>query len=361
MINPDIARQRLTNQQITGTTPQAPAEIVRRLGAMQSQDYYGARWAVGLRAGLTALEIEQAVAEGSILRLHVLRPTWHFVTAEDVRWMLALTGPRVSAAAASRYRELELDQAVFDQSQAVFRQVLAGNHFLTRGELETALNQAGISTELPQRLVHILMQAELEGLICSGPWAGKQATYALIDERVPPIPTLSREAALAELALRFFSGHGPATIKDFRWWSGLTAADARAGIDLVRSSLELLKLDGQEYFTGSLPARGETSPQPVVHLLPNFDEYVVAYTDRSAIFDSSYSDRLRMRGGALNHVFIQDGLVIGGWSKELKKNAVTVTATPLWPLDGEVRQALELAVQQYGKHLGLAANLRLQA
>ena len=237
MTNPDIARRRLINQQISASTMQTPVEIVRWLGAVQSQDYLGAKWAVGLRAGVGEAALEQAINDGSILRLHVLRPTWHFVAAEDVRWMLALTAPRIKASDAARLRELQIDASVIARSQKIFRQVLAGGRQMTRDELDTALNQGGVSTAIPQRLVHLLMHAELDRVLVNGAWKGKQATYALLDERVPEAgSTALFEAvpAAAELARRYFTSHGPATLKDFTWWSGLTAAAARAGIELCR-------------------------------------------------------------------------------------------------------------------------------
>ena len=361
MPDPEIARRRMLNQMLTGPTIPSPVEVVRRLGAVQSQDYYGAKWAVGQRAGVTDAAVEQALSDGQILRLHVLRPTWHFVAADDVRWMIDLTGQRVIRGIAARHRELKLDDALFEQSMGVFRQALGGGKHCTRAELESALNQAGIATDIPQRFVHIIMQAELQGLLCSGVWQGKQNTYALVDERCPGAVTLEREAALAELARRFFTSHGPATIKDYVWWSGLTVADTRAGIDLCGDALVREEIDGKEYWSPAVPPVIEnTAPaSPIVHLLPNYDEYVVAFVDRSAIFDEAHADKLHMRGGVLNHVIVVDGIVAGGWRREIKKDAVRVFVEPIQALSPYEQQALESAVQQYGEFLGLRAEIVL--
>lgn len=361
MPNPEIARRRMLHQQLIGPTTQAPVEVVRRLGAVQSQDYYGAKWAVGQRAGVNDAAVEQALSDGQILRLHVLRPTWHFVAAEDVRWMIELTGPRVMRGMAARHRELKLGEAIFEHSIRVFRQALAGGKHLTRAELESALNQAGISTDIPQQFAHIVMQAELQGVLCSGAWKGKQNTYALVDERCPGAQALEREAALAELARRFFTSHGPATIKDYVWWSGLTVADTRAGIDLCGDALIREEIDGVEYWSPAVPPVLENTapPSPVAHLLPNYDEYVVAYADRSAIFDEAHADKLHMRGGVLNNIIVIDGIVVGGWRREIKKDSVRVFVEPVTPFSMKDQQALESTVKRYGDFLGLQAELIL--
>src|SRR5213078_2598445 len=242
------------------------------------------KWALGLRLqGVTDDDIEQAFTAGAILRTHVMRPTWHFVSPADVRWLLALTAPRVHAASAYYNRKLELDDAVFRYTNAVLANALQGEKQLTRDELASALQQAGIVTEGEQRVTHIMMRAELDGIICSGARRGKQFTYALLAERAPQARTLARDEALAELTMRYFTSHGPATVQDFVWWSGLTVADARAGIESLKSQLVQEVIDGQIYwFSASTPPAKVSSS---TYLLPYFDEYTVGYTDRSAVFD----------------------------------------------------------------------------
>ena len=184
MPNLEIAQRRLLNQHIAGAPLAEPCAVVAWLGVVQSQDYPAAKWAVGQRVqDATDTAIEQAFREGAILRTHVLRPTWHFVLPADIRWMLALTAPRVHAAMAYNYRLLELDDALFAESQAVLAKALQGGRQLTRPELVSALQQAGFAAD-NLRLSHLLIRAELDGLICSGARRGKQHTYALLDERV---------------------------------------------------------------------------------------------------------------------------------------------------------------------------------
>lgn len=234
----EIAHRRLFNQQLTQPTFNNPADLVQWLGAVQAQDYAAAKWAVGQRlTGATDALIEQAVAAGAIIRTHILRPTWHFVAPADIRWLLALTAPRVNSLNAHYYRKLELDEAIFRQTNTVLEKALQGGKQLTRPELVAVLRQAGIEAEDLLRFGLIIMRAELDGVICSGARQGNQMTYALLEERVPPAPTLGREEALAEFARRYFTGHGPATLPDFVWWSGLTTTDARAGLKMAGAQL----------------------------------------------------------------------------------------------------------------------------
>src|SRR5438270_2674002 len=231
MINLDIAQRRLHNQHITRRTLETPEALVEWLGAVQAQDYAAAKWALGLRLpGVTDDDIEQAFTGGTILRTHVMRPTWHFVSSADIRWLLALTAPRVHAANAYWYRRVGVDETTVGHSMDVLANALQGGKQLTRDELASALKLAGIVTEGEQRVTYIVMRAELDGLICSGARRGKQFTYALLAERAPHPRMLARDEALAELTMRYFMSHGPAAIRDFVWWSGLTAADAKAGL-----------------------------------------------------------------------------------------------------------------------------------
>src|SRR5579884_4270870 len=253
-----IAQQRLYNQLITRQNERSfdtPEAVVQWLGAVQAQDYGAAKWAVGLRLpGATDDDIEQAMADGAILRTHILRPTWHFVSPADIRWLLALTAPRVHAANAPWYRKLELDDAIVKQSNDALTNALQGGKQLTRDELASALQQAGIATEGEQRVSNIMMRAELDGVICSGARRGKQFTYALLAERAPQARALDRDKALAELTLRYFSSHGPATAQDFVWWSGLTIVDAKAGLAMATSYLQQETINGQTYwFSPSTP------------------------------------------------------------------------------------------------------------
>lgn len=351
MTNLDIARQRLHNQHITQRTFETPQALVEWLGAVQSQDFAAAKWALGLRLqSVTDDDIEQAFTDGAILRTHVMRPTWHFVSPVDIRWLLALTAPRVHAATAYYTRKLELDDAVFMRSQDVLAKALQGGKQLTRDELASALEQAGIATEGEQRVTNIMMRAELDGVICSGARRGKQFTYALLAERAPQARSLDRDEALAELTLRYFMSHGPATTQDFVWWSGLTAADVRTGLAMVTSHLLHETIDGQTYwFPPPAPPRQNLSQ--TAYLLPNFDEYTVGYTDRSAIFDTLHTNKLDPRSGLLANTMVLDGQIVGTWRRTFKKNAVAIEANPFVPLSNTETRAFAAPANRYAEFL----------
>jgi Winged helix DNA-binding domain len=351
MINLDIAHRRLHNQHITQRTLETPQALVHWLGAVQAQDFAAAKWVLGLRlSGVTDDDIEQAFTGGAILRTHVMRPTWHFVSSADIRWLLALTAPRVHAANAYYNRKLELDEAVFKRTLAVLEKALQGGKQLTRDELASALQQAGIVTEGEQRVTYIIMRAELDGVICSGARRGKQFTYALLAERAPHARTLARDEALAELTMRYFTSHGPATMQDFVWWSGLTVADVRAGLAMVASHLLQETIGGQTYwFPPSTPPA--QNPSQTAYLLPNFDEYTVGYTDRSAIFDALHTNKLDPRGGLLTHTMVLDGQVVGTWKRTFKKNTVVIEANPLVPLSNAETRAFAASANRYGEFL----------
>ncbi len=352
-----ITQVRLHNQRLDGSRFKSPVEVVRWLGAVQAQDFPAARWAVGQRTlDATDSAIEQAFNEGAILRTHVLRPTWHFVAPEDIRWMLALTAPQVKAQSATYYRRLNLDQAVFGRACSVTIKALEGGNQLTRPELEQRLENAGVisGADDPLRSLFILITAELDGIICSGALRGKQHTYALLAERAPDARPLEREAALAELARRYFTSRGPATLKDFSWWSGLSAADARTALEMNRPQLIEERIDGQAYWLNpaSHPATSEISP--VVHLLPDFDEYVVAYTDRRTIFDPARVSQVDGRGNLLfNNTILIDGQVSGTWKRTLRKEAVEITPNPFTSLSGAENTALAAEMARYSRFLGL--------
>jgi hypothetical protein len=358
MANLDIARQRLNNQLISRKPFEKPEDVVQWLGAVQAQDYAAAKWALGLRLpNATDDDIERAFAEGAILRTHVMRPTWHFVSSADIRWLLALTAPRVNAAAAYNYRKLELDDAIFARSNVVLTRALEGGKQLTRSELLSVLQQTGITTDDLLRFSHIIMHAELDGIICSGARRGKQFTYALLDERAPLARMLDRDEALSELVKRYFTSHGPATPQDFVWWSGLTAADAKLGLEISKPHLVQETIDGQSYwFSSSMSPMQDLSQ--ATYLLPNFDEYTVAYKDRSAIFDPLHTELTE--SDILNPVIVVDGRVVGIWKRTLKKDTAMLTPNLSIPLNEAEKSALMESAMRYGVFLDKSVSLFFQ-
>ncbi|HIH73743.1 MAG TPA: winged helix DNA-binding domain-containing protein [Methanosarcina sp.] len=354
MNSSEIVRLRLHNNGLSHSPFKSATDAVSHLGAVQAQDFAAAKWALGLRIkDSTDEDIEKAFNEGKILRTHVMRPTWHFVVPEDIRWMLELTAPRVKTLLEPSNRKLELDYALFSRSNSAIVGALQDHKYLTRQELKAVLANKGIKTDV-QRLAHIIMWAELEGLICSGPKCGKQFTYALLEERAPKIKKLNREQALAKLALNYFTSHGPAQLKDFSWWSGLAVKDAKNALELIESKLEQETLDSKTYW---FPAHEEvTAPKsPSAFLLSIYDEYTIAYKDRSDISETRDIEKMISMGNALTAVIILNGKVAGTWNRALKKSRVEIRLNPFRQLNEEEQGTLESEVTRYGKFIGLPA------
>ncbi|WP_051041015.1 winged helix DNA-binding domain-containing protein [Fibrisoma limi] len=347
MATDHLLRQRLANQQLVNPPQHSVPEIVSWLGAVQSQEFHDAKWSVAQRTdGLTHDAFMQAFNEGMILRTHVLRPTWHFVAPADIRWMLTLTAPRIKAFMRTNDRKLGLDEAVFSRTNTLIEQTLGkAGRYLTRMELAGVLKQAGIRLEA-NALAHILTRAELEGIICSGAMQGKHQTFALLDERVPEAHQLPREEALAKLATRYFASHGPATVHDFSWWSGLTLTDARLSIESIKSELASETIQGSTYWfvPASIPDRLPTRAL----LLPNFDEYVVGYADRTRLLEPTYAGELSGQGTILFYkTIVLTGQIVGTWKLVKEKARCRVERQPLRALtDCEETQIAE-TVERY--------------
>jgi hypothetical protein len=350
----DVATRRLHTQRLTGDPFGSPVDAVRWLGAVQSQDYAGAKWALGQRTrGVTDADLDRLFDEGAVLRTHVLRPTWHFVLPEDVRWLLELTGPRVKSVLGHYDRQLEIDAALLTRSHAAIAAALRDGAHLTRGELAAALERSGI-TASGQRLGRLVMHAELDAVVVSGPRRGRQFTYALLGERAPAGGRLDRDEALAELTRRYFTGHGPAQAQDFTWWSGLTLTDAKRGIALAGPALAHESIGGRSYWS-SPDARPAVEAGPVVRLLPNYDEFLVAYRDRSASLDPDrrFDTSPLPRGSILAHVVVLDGQVWGGWRRRLEGRRLVVELGPLDVLDASGTAALDEAARDLARFLGV--------
>jgi Winged helix DNA-binding domain len=356
----ELAHRRLRSQRLSGDGCASPEEVVGCLVAVQSQDYTPAKWSLGQRSAGTGDDaVQAAFARGDLLRTHVLRPTWHFVAPSDIRWLLELTGPRVHLQNGTMYRQRGLDAATRARSEAVLCEALQDGEHRTRKELGEALAAAGFETE-GFRLAYHLMSAELNGVVCSGAPRGKQHTYALLEKRAPHARRLDPDEALAELTLRYFSGHGPATVKDLRWWSSLTVTDIRRGLELVGAKLERTEIDGVPYWSLGEPAPGP--PAPRAQLLQTYDEYVVGYSESRLVLDASGELRALMRDEAsFTALAVLDGTAVGRWRRTLRKDAVEIELRHHMPLDEAGVDALREAAARHGEFLGLPANLSLQA
>jgi hypothetical protein len=347
-----ICSLRLTNQGLSEPGFKKPADVVRWLGAVQAQDYHAAKWALALRLKEpTDASIEQAFNKGHILRTHVMRPTWHFVNPADIRWMLELTAPRLNARCSHYYRRLNLDDRLFKRAHRTVEKALRDEQYLTRAELRERLERDGIEPGESVRMGFILIHAELDGLICSGPRKGRQFTYALLDQRVGDTKRLNRDEALATLTLRYFNSHGPATVRDFSWWSGLTIADVKSGLKMVDTKLHRETIEGTDYWFP--PAA--SSKVPDVLLLPPFDEYLVAYAVRNAAVNTAFEGS---NDPIFNSVVITKGLVSGRWNRKISPKGALIEIRSYDGLASSIRRAMSTAAENYGKYLGVPVQTR---
>ena len=347
MTRDGIAPLRMRTQRLWGPRFDTPREVVRWLTALQAQEFPMAKWSVAQRTrGASKADVEQAFADGVIVRTHVLRPTWHFALGEDIRWLLKATAPRVNALNAYYNWQHKLDTKLFAKSNSIIGKALEGGAHLTRSELAAVLRRGGIRAT-GNRLAYIVMRAELDAIVCSGAMRGKQHTYALLDERVPRGKTLNREEALAELARRYFTSRGPATLNDFARWSSVTAAEGRDALALVGKSLESEVIAGRTFWFGSAPPpRASTSRKPRVDLVQGYDEIIMSYSEsRDASFTPVDSRLL--------HAVLLDGRMIGKWKPVARRNSVVLKTVLDRALTRVERHALGAAVDAYTSFAGV--------
>jgi hypothetical protein len=358
MTTSQLLNLRLHNQQISDTRFRHPAEIVEWMVAMQAQEYAMTKWAIGLRLpGTDETAVEHAFNSGAILRTHVLRPTWHFVTPADIRWLLALTAPRVHAANAFMYRKLELDAALFKRSHATLLNALGEGRPLSRVALQAALKRVGIAAS-GLRLGYLMMHAELEGLICSGPREGRQFTYALLDERAPRARVLDREAGLAELTRRYFASRGPATAADFAYWSGLTLADAKTGIASLGPEFTHETIDGKAHVFPVTGAKTGSRPHSTF-LMPDYDEYGMSYRDRSAL-RCTLPPKQKAEVSELRfaRMIVVDGRIVGTWQRSLDANRVTIETDYMTSPSPSMRRKVTAAARRFSSFIGLSLEIQ---
>ncbi len=349
----DVLRLRLSSQGLARAAFRKPEDVVSWFGAVQAQDYLGALWAIGQRLrNATEAKIEAAEARRAIVRLWPMRGTLHFVAADDVRWITQLLAPRVLARNAARLkREVEVDSRVVARCRGVVRRALEGGRRLDRKDLYAALEARRIRTD-GSRGLHILGWLAMEGTLCLAGRSGKQHTFALLDEWIPKSTKLDRDAGLAELARRYFSSHGPATRRDFMWWAGITAKDAQAAIDATHASLSRALVDGDEYWWREAGARQSVVRAPLVRLLPAFDEYTVAYHDRTLIADARLP-----KMSLLSPAVMVNGRIIGNWTRRLERNRAVIAANLREKLSRAESLELKAALSSYGRFMGLEAVL----
>jgi len=346
-----VVRRRLFEQRLAGDRFERADDVIAWLGAMQAQELAEVKWSIAERTqSCTDADVDAALDRGDILRTHLLRPTWHVVTPADIRWLLRLTAPRVHQANRYMYVKLELDAELLARATDVFVTEIDATGPRTRVELAAALSGAGIEAA-GLRLGYLLMHAELEAVLCSGPRRGRQQTYELLDERAPAgaLDAIDRDAALTELAVRYFGGHGPATDRDLAYWASLTLADVRRGIASAGDRLERrVDADGTTWLSD--PDSTRRSDATGAFLIPMYDE-TVTYRSPKVVIDGSPAD------GQLERPIVIDGRTVGSWRRTLTAREVTVNASLFRLLEPVENAALHAAVDRFGRFLGTAARL----
>jgi len=358
MTHSGISTLRMRNQQIEGSEFQSVKELVNWMGAMQAQDFAMAKWAVGCRTKhTTEKSFMEAYHQGEIIRTHLMRPTWHLVSSDDIYWMLELTGPQIKPLLKLRNRQLELTEIVYTTSYRMLENVLSNGVSLTRDELTEEFDNLHIVTN-ENRLSHILMGAELEGIVCSGPMKANKLTYALLSERVPVKKQLTREEALAALARRYFTSHCPATLRDFTWWSGLTITHARKALESIKGDL-ISETIGTETYWMSHSFTNANAAKPSVHLLPSYDEFLIGYADRTAALEAVHNKKTISENGIFRPIVVVNGQVVGLWKRITKKDTVYLEVNHFIPFDVEVTKAIEQESERYGAFLNKKVELAI--
>jgi len=351
----DIATARLISQQIAGSKFKKIKDLVGWMGAIQAQDFIMAKWAIGVRVpGSTDKIVQAAVDKAEIIRTHILRPTWHFVSADDIHWMLALSGPGLKSSMKGRDKRLGLTETDFKKSNKIIEKALSGGRHLTRDVLLAKLEKAKIATH-DFRSLHIMMRAELDGLVCSGVTNEKRQTYALLDERVPTKKILKKDEALAKLAKRYFTAHCPATLQDFMWWSGLNAADSKLALQIIKKDLVGKTVGLETYWFDKTFSFQKV--KPAVYLLPAYDEYLISYKDRSASLKPQHRATALTGNGIFYPVVIANGQVVGLWKRAAGKTGIDLRFNFFSPLNKQQSLALKKEVQRFEAFTGETCNI----
>ena len=349
----NIPNIRLLNQQLLNPLFREPKELVSWMGAMQAQNYSMVKWAVGMRLKSATIQaVEKALHEGEILRTHVMRPTWHLVAAEDIRWMLKLSAQRIISANDSFAKGYDLDipNEVYTKAHDLLEKILCGKKSLTKQEIAEHFNRSGIVAD-NHRMTRFMARAEQEGIICSGEDRGSKCTYALLEERVPPMPELTKDESLARLARSYFRSHSPAVLQDFIWWSGLPVSDAKQAVYLIASELTTEQWKEQTwYIHDTCRTRGKLSGH--IHLLPSYDEYLLGYKDRTDVLPLEHYSKAFTNNGLFFPIVLHNGQVIGNWDKSVKKKSVDLKYSWFRQVPDMDEETLERERQKFARFLG---------
>lgn len=348
----DLMRQRLDNHQFTNTSTQSAEDLVRWFGALQSQDLPMSLWAIGVRRpSLNQPAVISAINKGEIIRTHVLRPTWHLVAADDMHWMLQLTAQSIKNTLKSRHKQLEIDEPLLHQVYNLFSDSFKDLEFVSRQQLFDRLKSAGIALH-DNRGAHFLLLAELDGLLCSGEVSKNETTYCLYEQRIKIKTKLSREEAIHRLTKLYFQSHGPATLEDFCWWSGLKKTEARQGLASWHGDLESIHLETATYYLFSKIQQAPLKDRPIL-LIPAYDEIIISYADRSALLPTTIQPQVISANGFFRPVIMLNGLVVGLWKIVKQKQSIKLEINWLkTPTNKNIKIILE-EISHYGQFLEL--------
>lgn len=380
-MDPDaVVRTRLVSQQLRSPVAASVEDALKNLLAVQAQEYPYARWSLAQRtADATANDVDQAMAGGSVLRTHILRPTWHFVHSTDLPWLRALSAPRLHKANAITYSRTGIDAGTAARSTDVLAAALEGGRQLTRDQLAAELKRAGFAAR-GLALAYLIMHAEINGVIVSGApvrsaSGALRQTYAVFSERVGPASAdpLSREESLAALARRYFRSRGPATVRDCADWSGMTMADVRLGLALALeddpAALQRAEIGGATFYfnaESSHPFSPDSSAGPDsstdvgagsagrIDLIQCYDEYVMGYS-ASRGYLGGKAPTYPTHGDPL-HVVLLDGRMAGAWRHRLLRPGSPGQRCELdirIRLDSPPTGVLEQAAERYEAFLGM--------
>jgi hypothetical protein len=370
-----IPYHRLHTQQIAQQQFQQPNELLNWMGAMQAQDYEMSKWAVALRLspkanskfnqpspigegkgevkqqnefGISEAKIEAALNNGELIRTHILRPTWHIVAPENLRWMLDLSAPQLSRTLNSYNKSVGIDAKTLLKAEKIILKLLAKKNHCTRDEIMAVLQAEKINTD-NYRSAHIMFHAELNGLVCNGIRKGKEISYALLDERIPQSKKINRDEALAKLATIYFQSHSPATLKDFSWWSGLNQTDAKKAIDFISKKLEKIEVGEQQYFV--FHPKEKIKQNAEIHLLPAFDEYIISYNHRLDVVDKNHAPKVFTNNGIFKPMIVHDGKIIGIWKRTIAGKKLKTEIFPFEKLSKQTELKIEKKMEEFKNYL----------
>ena len=351
-----IAIARLYSQQLVQSQNKTVKDTVARMGAMQAQDFAMSLWAVGCRLPHSTLQIVQkAFDDGDILRTHVMRPTWHLVSSDDIYWMLQLTAPQIKATTRIRDIGLGIDEKLFTTTNTILEKALDGGKQLTADELKMEFTNAKIDID-DNRFYHYMMRAEIEGIVCSAALKNKKHTYALLSERTKKTQTLTRDEALANLAKRYFTSHAPACLKDFVWWSGLSVTDARKGLEAIKHEFHSEKIGTESYFFTDIQSKSQNKNY---QFLPAFDELVISYKIRDAVLSKEQQSKVFTSNGIFRPFITFNGHGCGTWKRTIKKDSVLIETMFFDTLENFEETRIYETAARFGSFLELTYKISL--